>query len=84
MKASEICGKCEVVFGEDVQEDKDDWFMARSDRFYFFEAYDASNKAFVDPPAAARSVKNKGKVRIIICVAYVLQLAILHMNSLLT
>ena len=34
-----ICGKCEVVCGEDIEGDKDDWFLAGPDRFYFFEVH---------------------------------------------
>ena len=60
--AGDICGKCEVVCGEEVSGDKDDWFLDNMDRFYFFEAYDGATKSFVDPPAAARLQGSRGKV----------------------
>lgn len=60
--ASQVHGKCEVWFGEDIEGEKDEWFMMKTDRFYFFEAYDSASKSFVDPPTAARGLKNKGKV----------------------
>ena len=37
VEAVEVCGKCEVVFEEDIDGDKDDWFSAAPNRFYFFE-----------------------------------------------
>ena len=64
VEASQMCGKCEVVCGEDLDEDKDDWFIAQSDRFYFYEAYNSKTKMFEDPPHHARSGRSgsKGKV----------------------
>ena len=60
--ASEVCGKCQVVCGEEIEGDKDDWYMENPDRFYFFEAYDSATKSFVDPPSHARIPGRKGKV----------------------
>ena len=37
VEAVEVCGKCEVVFEEDIDGDKDDWFSGSPNRFYFFE-----------------------------------------------
>ena len=37
VEAEEVCGRCEVVCGEEIEGDKDEWFSAASDRFYFFE-----------------------------------------------
>ena len=62
MAASQVCGKCEVVFGEDIVGDRDEWFMHNMDRFYFYEAYDCHNKTFLDPPASSRLPGRKGKV----------------------
>lgn len=63
VKASVICGKCEVQHGEDIEGDKDEWFSMKADRFYFYEAYNSATKSFVDPPAhARRGKKTKGKV----------------------
>lgn len=61
--AEEVCGKCEVVCGEDIEGDKDDWFLASADRFYFFEAYNSYSRQFEDPPYHARTGGNKGKVK---------------------
>ena len=61
--ASIVCGKCEVICGEDIEGDKDEWFLKEADRFYFYEAYDSAAKTFVDPPSFVRTVKGKGKVR---------------------
>lgn len=41
VEAVEVCGKCEVVFEEDIDGDKDDWFSATPNRFYFFEVCSA-------------------------------------------
>ncbi len=60
--ASKVCGKCQVVCGEEIEGDKDDWYMENPDRFYFFEAYDCATKSFVDPPLHARVPGRKGKV----------------------
>lgn len=60
--AKEVCGKCQVVCGEEVPGDKDDWFIDNMDRFYFFEAYNSSTKTFVDPPTSARLLGSRGKV----------------------
>ena len=37
VEAEEVCGWCEVVCGEEIEGDRDEWFSAASDRFYFFE-----------------------------------------------
>ncbi len=37
VEAGEVCGRCEVVCGEDIEGDKDDWFLRSPDRFLFFE-----------------------------------------------
>lgn len=62
--ADVVCGKCQVVCGEDIPGDKDDWFIQQADRFYFYEAYDCSRKTFTDPPPCARGSGGKGKVSI--------------------
>lgn len=65
LEANDVCGKCEVVCGEDLEGDKDDWFTSQTDRFYFYEAYNSKTKTFEDPPYHARttggSAKGKGK-----------------------
>lgn len=37
VEAEVVCGRCEIVCGEEIEGDKDEWFSAASDRFYFFE-----------------------------------------------
>ena len=39
--ASEVLGKCLVVFGEDLQCGVDEYFLQGPDRFYFTEVRDA-------------------------------------------
>ena len=60
--AEQVCGKCEVVFGEDLPGDRDDWFLQRTDRFYYYEAYNRPTNTFMDPPASSRLPGRKGKV----------------------
>lgn len=62
LTASQVCGKCRVVCGEDIEGDRDDWFTNAADQFYFFEAYDSASKCFIDPPPKARGPRIKGKV----------------------
>lgn len=62
MEANEVCGKCQVACAENIQGEKDDWFMEQADRFYFFEAYDSKTQSFVDAPVHARAPGRKGKV----------------------
>ena len=37
VEAEVVCGRCELVCGEEIDGDRDEWFSAASDRFYFFE-----------------------------------------------
>ena len=37
VEAVAVSGKCEVVCGENLEEDKDEWFSAKPDRYYFYE-----------------------------------------------
>ena len=61
--ASDVVGACEVVCGEDVEGDIDQWFLEGENRFFFYEEYDSSQQAFLDPPYEARGKIDKGKVR---------------------
>ncbi len=60
--AKTVCGKCEVLYEEDIEGDKDEWFMNEADRFYYYEAYDSASESFLDPPPQARATGKKGKV----------------------
>ena len=37
MPAEEVCGKCNVVCGEDMTQDRDEFFNKDTDRFYYLE-----------------------------------------------
>ncbi len=65
MEADLVCGKCVVLCAEDIEGEKDDWFLNEADRFYFYEAYDSADKSFSDPPPRARAAGNKGKVSVL-------------------
>uniref|UniRef100_A0A671WZ84 DNA (cytosine-5)-methyltransferase n=1 Tax=Sparus aurata TaxID=8175 RepID=A0A671WZ84_SPAAU len=58
---SEVLGRCQVEYAEDLNESVQDYSSGGPDRFYFLEAYNAKSKGFEDPPNHARSVVNKGK-----------------------
>uniref|UniRef100_A0A3B3ZA64 DNA (cytosine-5)-methyltransferase 1 n=1 Tax=Periophthalmus magnuspinnatus TaxID=409849 RepID=A0A3B3ZA64_9GOBI len=58
---SEVLGRCQVEYGEDLTETVQEYSSAGPDRFYFLEAYNAKTKSFEDPPNHARSAVNKGK-----------------------
>lgn len=59
---SYVCGKCTVVYRENVAEDIDSYFLGGFDRFCFSESYNADTRQFEDPPAKARLMGSKGKV----------------------
>lgn len=62
--ASTVCGKCQVICGEDIEGNNlDEWFQSEADRFYFYEAYDGATNSFTDLPHQARGVGSKVKVR---------------------
>ncbi len=61
--ACEVVGACEVVCGEDLSGDLDEWFMGGVNRFYFYQEYDSGGQEFKDPPHEARGRVDKGKVR---------------------
>uniref|UniRef100_A0A667WAZ9 DNA (cytosine-5)-methyltransferase n=1 Tax=Myripristis murdjan TaxID=586833 RepID=A0A667WAZ9_9TELE len=58
---SEVLGRCQVEYGEDLNESVQDYSSGGPDRFYFLEAYNAKSKSFEDPPNHARSAVHKGK-----------------------
>lgn len=62
VSASEVVSECQVVCGEDIEGDMDQWFLEGENRFYFYEAYDSSNEVFTDAPYHARGRISKGKV----------------------
>lgn len=65
VELSEVCGKCYVVYGENVAEELGDYLSRGPHRFYFTEAYDSNTKTFVEPSSKARMMgclgKGKGK-----------------------
>uniref|UniRef100_A0A673C4R3 DNA (cytosine-5)-methyltransferase 1 n=1 Tax=Sphaeramia orbicularis TaxID=375764 RepID=A0A673C4R3_9TELE len=58
---SEVLGRCQVEYGEDLNESVQEYSGGGPDRFYFLEAYNAKTKSFEDPPNHARSAVHKGK-----------------------
>uniref|UniRef100_A0A3Q3G927 DNA (cytosine-5)-methyltransferase n=1 Tax=Labrus bergylta TaxID=56723 RepID=A0A3Q3G927_9LABR len=58
---TEVLGRCQVEYGEDLYESVQDFSSGGPDRFYFLEAYNAKTKSFEDPPNHARSAVHKGK-----------------------
>uniref|UniRef100_A0A3P8WZJ4 DNA (cytosine-5)-methyltransferase n=1 Tax=Cynoglossus semilaevis TaxID=244447 RepID=A0A3P8WZJ4_CYNSE len=58
---SEVLGRCQVEYGEDLNETIQEYSSGGPDRFYFLEAYNAKAKSFEDPPNHARSAVHKGK-----------------------
>lgn len=56
--AEEVCGKCSVVCGEDLQEDKDDFFSNKPDCFYYLEVLECTTNTSLDPLQLTRSVLN--------------------------
>ncbi|CAN7984788.1 unnamed protein product [Ixodes hexagonus] len=62
---SEVCGKCYVIYGENLAQDIDDYLRKGPHRFYFNEAFDSETKTFTEPSSKARMMgclgKGKGK-----------------------
>uniref|UniRef100_A0A7N6AUH6 DNA (cytosine-5)-methyltransferase n=1 Tax=Anabas testudineus TaxID=64144 RepID=A0A7N6AUH6_ANATE len=58
---TEVLGRCQVEYGEDLNESVQEYSSGGPDRFYFLEAYNAKSKSFEDPPNHARSAVHKGK-----------------------
>ncbi|XP_077510414.1 DNA (cytosine-5)-methyltransferase PliMCI-like [Amblyomma americanum] len=65
VELSQVCGKCYVVYGENLAEEVEDYLRRGPHRFYFTEAYDSETKTFVEPSSKARMMgclgKGKGK-----------------------
>uniref|UniRef100_A0A672JJ28 DNA (cytosine-5)-methyltransferase n=1 Tax=Salarias fasciatus TaxID=181472 RepID=A0A672JJ28_SALFA len=58
---TEVLGRCQVEYAEDLNESIQEYSSGGPDRFYFLEAYNAKSKSFEDPPNHARSAVHKGK-----------------------
>ncbi|CAK9832323.1 DNA (cytosine-5)-methyltransferase PliMCI [Anthophora retusa] len=67
IKFSDVAGKCYLVYSENLDQSVEEWTAAGPNRFYFFQAYNASEKTFGDPPSHAMNIgkasggKGKGK-----------------------
>lgn len=65
IKFSSVCGKCSVVYGENINCSANDYFQAGPYRFTFTEAYDSAAKQLVEPPRHTLAIgapsKGKGK-----------------------
>lgn len=63
---SDVVAKCFVTYQENlIDRTIDDLMSDLPYQFYFAEAYDASRKAFVEPPCKAQSMGRLGKVRLL-------------------
>ncbi|XP_076247573.1 DNA (cytosine-5)-methyltransferase PliMCI [Calliopsis andreniformis] len=67
VKFSEVAGKCYVVYSENLDQSVEQWTAGGPNRFYFSQAYNASEKTFLDPPNHAMNIgkcgKGKGKAK---------------------
>lgn len=65
VELNQVCGKCYVVYGENLAEEVEDYLRRGPHRFYFTEAYESETKSFVEPSSKARMMgclgKGKGK-----------------------
>lgn len=61
VKFSEVAGKCYLAYSDNLDESVEEWTAAGPNRFYFSQAYNASEKTFVDPPNRAMSIGKPGK-----------------------
>eukprot|EP00731_Ephydatia_muelleri_P024749 Em0016g1020a len=61
VEAGLICGRCTVLYGENIVGDLDEHFLSATDRFYFMEAYNSTTKEFEEPPSHATRCGQKGK-----------------------
>lgn len=61
VKFSDVAGKCYLVYSENLDQSVEEWTSAGPNRFYFSQAYNASEKTFVDPPNQAMNIGKLGK-----------------------
>ncbi|XP_014605619.1 PREDICTED: DNA (cytosine-5)-methyltransferase PliMCI-like [Polistes canadensis] len=65
VKFSEVTGKCYLAYSENLDQPLEEWSMGGPYRFYFTQAYNASEKTFDEPSPQAcnigKSSKGKGK-----------------------
>ncbi|KZC09572.1 PREDICTED: DNA (cytosine-5)-methyltransferase PliMCI-like [Dufourea novaeangliae] len=61
VKFSEVTGKCYLAYSENLDQSEQEWTVGGPNRFYFSQAYNASEKAFVDPPNHAMGIGKPGK-----------------------
>ncbi|KAB7504337.1 DNA (cytosine-5)-methyltransferase PliMCI [Armadillidium nasatum] len=60
---SSVCGKCTVIYAENIQSSSDEHFLGGPNRFKFLKAYDPNKMEFYEPPmdAQLRGSVGKGK-----------------------
>ncbi|XP_017882042.1 DNA (cytosine-5)-methyltransferase PliMCI-like [Ceratina calcarata] len=69
VKFADVAGKCYLIYSDNLDQSVEEWTAAGPHRFYFTQAYDASEKTFVDPPYNATNIgksevgKGKGKAK---------------------
>ena len=57
-----VCGKCCVVYGDNLTCSENEFFLKGPHRFYFTQAYDPASKELTDPPREAINAGTSGKV----------------------
>ncbi|XP_043229878.1 DNA (cytosine-5)-methyltransferase 1-like isoform X1 [Amphibalanus amphitrite] len=58
-----VAGRCHVVYGENLSNTPEEYRRSGPHRFYFTEAYDTTERKFVEPPPVARRMGLVGKGR---------------------
>lgn len=61
VKFSEVASKCYLAYSENLDQSVEEWTAGGPNRFYFSQAYNASEKTFVDPPNRAMNIGKSGK-----------------------
>ncbi|KAH8038928.1 hypothetical protein HPB51_004040 [Rhipicephalus microplus] len=61
VELNQVCGKCYVVYGENLAEEVEDYLRRGPHRFYFTEAYESKSESFVEPSSKARMMGCLGK-----------------------
>lgn len=61
-KFADVLGKCYIVCSDNINGSEAEWCNKGPHRFYFREAYDPKNKAFIEPSLKALAIGMAGKV----------------------
>lgn len=61
VRFSEVAGKCYLIYSENLDKSLQEWSSEGPYRFYFTQAYNASEKTFDEPSYQASSIGKVGK-----------------------